>query len=148
MSIAQSLPEVDPFFIQKCPMCEKMNRMVVKGVYMDNGKRELYPDMGYSFCNCHAIFYTRLENLTEDYVLIPEGKDIIIKQPDPFFCDWQQDPYDWKHWNPRKYPILWDMHALVDFLPEVGIEVKDFYRDFDLQSPTLGYFIIKAIRNE
>jgi len=146
MSIAQRLPEVVPFFMQECPLCGRSNRMVVKGVYTYEGKSEIYPDMGYSFCNCKAIFYTRPENVTEPFILIPEGDEVIISQPDPFFVEWGNDPYSFIYWNPRKYRALWDMESLVDSLPEMGYEVIDYERDFNVHSLTPQHFHIRARR--
>lgn len=116
--------------------------MVVKGVYIDSVKRELYPDLGYSFCNCRDIFYTRKENVTEPFSYEPV--DGVITAPDVFFCDWGQDPYTTFHWNIRKYEILWDMHSLVQYLKEQGHNVLEYYRDFDVTSKTPQHFHIKV----
>jgi hypothetical protein len=120
--------------------------MVVKGVYLKDNKAELYPDIGYSFCNCADIFYTRPENVYEPYVLIPDGKDVEILQPDPFFCEWANNPYLWTHWNPRRYEVLWDMHSLVEHLPGFGFEVLSYKRVFDVGSSHPQHFKIMARR--
>ena len=144
MSVAKQLPNVDPVFMQNCPLCKRPNRIVVKGVYVNKDKHELHPDMGYSFCNCHDIFYTRPENLFVDrQTIIPDGDEITIAQPDPFFVEWGNDPYKWPHWNVRKYEILWDMYALVDYL-KPSHDVIDYYREFDIHSKTPQHFYIKA----
>src|SRR3990167_4604393 len=65
VSVAKQLPEIEPFFMQDCPLCGRANRMVIKGACRYDGKIELYPDIGYSFCNCKNIFYTRYENIKE-----------------------------------------------------------------------------------
>lgn len=124
--------------MQRCPLCDRNNRMVVKGVYLRDGKRELYPDMGYSFCNCKDIFYTRKENIIEPVKQEPS----LISQPDPFFCQWDLDPYDF-HWDIRKWEILWDMHSLVEELKRTGHEVIDYWRDFDVASKTPRHFHIR-----
>jgi hypothetical protein len=142
MSIAQSLPDVHPFFMQDCPLCGRSNRIVVKGVYVKDDKAELYPDMGYSFCNCRAIFYTRPENVTEPFQLVPDGKEVTITQPDPFFVEWGQNPYTFTHWNPRRYQILWDMESLVEEFLSMGWRVFSYYRDFDVNSKTPQHFHI------
>lgn len=153
MSIAQSLSTVDPFFMQPCPLCGRLNRMVVKGVYVKGDKVELYPDMGYSYCNCKSIFYTKLENIVQQNVgfqnykeplrelervfeAIPSGDTILIVAPDPFFCEWGQDPYSFHHWDPRKNFILWDMESLCDEARAIGYEVIYAVRDMDVQSKT------------
>jgi len=120
--------------------------MVVKGVYVKDGKAELYPDIGYSFCNCKDVFYTNHENVKEPVTLIPEGDEIIIHQPDPFFVEWGNNPYTFVYWNPRKYQILWDMHSLVQELPNLGYEVLEFYREFAVDSKLPQHFYIKARR--
>ena len=126
MSVAKQLPEIEPFFMQDCPLCGRSNRMVVKGVCRYDDKTELYPDIGYSFCNCKNIFYTRFENIKEhdcesfqtmyeplkklDYLFrnMEIGQCLLIRMPDPYFCDWGQDPYEFLHWNPRRNHILFD----------------------------------------
>ena len=133
-------------------MCGRSNRMVVKGVYSNGDKTEIYPDIGYSFCNCHAIFYTRYENVTgpktvdPPFILIPFGDEVTITQPDPFFCEWGQDPYKFTHWNPRKHQVLWDMESLVDYLPSLGYEVLNYRRDFDVHSMTPQHYHIEVRR--
>lgn len=111
--------------------------MVVKGVYVRDGKTEKYPDMGYSFCNCKSIFYTKPENVVEKHSYEPQNG--TISAPDVFFVQWDVNPYDFEFWNPRKYQILWDMQSLCD---EVGgIEC---WRDFDVHSKTPKHFHIKV----
>jgi|GEM_PF-6518572 len=141
MSIAQELPEVHPFFIQKCPFCDRNNRMVVKGLYVLGSKVEQYPDMGYSFCNCRAIFYTRPENLTEPVGYIPDEQG-NLSLPDPFFA-WP-NPYDFLHWNVRRYEIIWDMYSLCEYLMEQGYQVLSARRDFNLNSTTPQHYHIKV----
>jgi len=143
MSIAKQLQEVVPFFIQDCPLCGRSNRIVVKGIYRKDDKSpiEFYPDMGYSFCNCKAIFYTRPENVTDPVSYEPDENGIITL-PDPFFA-WP-NPYDFLYWNVRKYEIIWDMHSLVNHLKDMGYEVISYWRDFDLDSKTPQHFHIKV----
>lgn len=155
MSVAKQLSEVNSFFMQDCPLCGRSNRMVVKGVcrYTDDGKnlkQELYPDIGYSFCNCRNIFYTRFENvkehndlsfqtmefplvkLAELYGSMESGQNLLIRMPDPFFCDWGQDPYEFLHWNPRRNHILFDMDEFCEEAKEIGFEVVKAERDFSV----------------
>jgi hypothetical protein len=154
MAIAKELPEVNPLFMQKCPACGRMNRMVVKGVYKNGDKTELYPDIGYSFCNCKAIFYTNYENIKikthsglqyyehpyeemkNVFEALPKGAVIKFGVPDPFFCDWGQNPYDFEHWNPRFNRTLFDLTQFCEDLKEVGFEVLSARREFDVQSKT------------
>ena len=143
MSIAQSLPEVHPFFMQDCPLCGRANRMVVKGMYRQGDRIELYPDMGYSFCNCRAIFYTRPENVTNPVSYEPDETGLITL-PDPFFA-WP-NPYDFMHWDVRRYPVLWDMENLVDELKLAGEEIISCERDFSVHSTTPQHFHIKVKR--
>lgn len=120
--------------------------MVVQGVYHDGDKTSLYPDIGYSFCNCKCIFYTKPENVWEPLKLLPDGDGTII-YPDPFFCEWGNNPYSWVHWNPRHYEVLWDMLSLVESLPDMGYSVLSYKRDFDEQSRTPQCFHIKVRKN-
>jgi len=148
LSIAKSLPPIDPFFMQPCPLCGRSNRMVVKGVYKDGDKYELYPDIGYSFCNCKSIFYTNYENikvkthsgiqhyehplreLKNIFDSTPSGNTLLLKMPDPFFCEWGNNPYTFEHWNPRFNHVLFDMHQLCEDAKEIGFEVVSYTRDF------------------
>ena len=53
---------------QKCPLCNEPQDIIVNG-HFDNGKGEQIAelDKGYSFCNCHNIFYTNPNNLQDVY---------------------------------------------------------------------------------
>lgn len=142
MAIAKELPEVNPIFMQPCPFCERQNRCVVHGVYIKDNKMLQHPDMGYSFCNCKSIFYTRSENLREPFSYEPvEG---IISAPDPFFA-WP-DPYEFKHWDVRRYEIIWPIDSLCEILEEQGYKIISAERDFDLHSKTPQYYHIKVSR--
>ena len=152
MSIAQSLPEVVPFFMQACPLCGRENRMVVKGVYIKDDKAEIYPDMGYSFCNCKSIFYTNYENikvhthagfhlyekpleeLKRTFEALPSGGTIELVMPDPFFCEWGNNPYTFEHWNPRVNHVLFDMEQFCGDAKEIGFELISAERQMDLDS--------------
>jgi hypothetical protein len=156
LSIAKSLPDVDPFFMQDCPMCGRSNRIVVQGVYIHDGKRQLYPDIGYSFCNCKAIFYTRPENIKQDTSwdgTVPslakhfeKENPLTLILPDPFFCDWHKDPYEFEHWNPRLHRIIWDMDTFCDEATYHGYEVLKAFRDMDVksESPKTMQITLKA----
>ena len=152
MSIAKSLPEVHKFFMQQCPLCGRLNRMVVKGVYIYDNNREIYPDIGYSFCNCKCIFYTNYENIDKTKTpaferyknplkelkkvfdsLVP-GTVIEMILPDVFFCDWGQNPYEFEHWNPRANYILWDMGQFCEEAESIGFEIVSANHEFDVQS--------------
>ena len=111
--------------------------MILRGLYVHKDKVEKYPDMGYSFCNCRNIFYTKHENLIElpDYPF-KEGK---VTLPDPYFVDWR-NPHEWKHWLPRKHYILWDMDSFCNEAVENGYEVVSAIRDMDVESSTPQHF--------
>ena len=152
MSIAKCLPDVVDYCLQVCPLCNRANRIVVKGVFVSDGKRELYPDIGYSFCNCKSIFYTNYENikihthagfqhykkpleeLKRTFDALPSGNQIEIVMPDPFFCEWGGDPYTFYHWNPRFNHVLFDMEKFCEDAEEIGFEVLSAKRQMDLQS--------------
>ena len=147
MSIAKSLPDVHKFFMQECPLCGRSNRVVVKGVYVYNDKLETHPDMGYSFCNCKSIFYTRPENVLDRVDILPDVYGIIT-YPDPFFA-WP-DPYQFQYWDVRKYEVLWDMDELCGVLEERGNKIIKAWRDFEVGSKTPQHFHIqiKRLHNE
>lgn len=141
MSIAKQLEELHPHSMQDCPLCGRLNRIVMKGVFVQDNKIELHPDAGYSFCNCKAIFYTDERNLWEEVRLKPDS-DGVITYPDPFFA-WP-NPYDFLYWNIRKYRILWDMHSLCDEFISNGYELLEAKRDFDVHSKTPQHFHIRV----
>lgn len=149
MSIAQELQEIAPFFMQNCPLCARLNRIVVLGVYRDHKGPQRYPDMGYSFCNCKNIFYTRFENLTtgarmEDAdpvcrmsMKFPEmkpGETVRLIMPDPFFCEWAFDPYQFLHWSPRNHWIIWDKEQFEEEVKAIGFEIVSSRRQMDVLS--------------
>src|SRR3990167_1639264 len=154
VSVAKQLPEIEPFFMQSCPLCGRANRMVVKGVCRYGDKTELYPDIGYHFCNCKCIFYTPFENikehddrsfqnmerplekLTELYGSMESGQNLLIRMPDPFFCDWGQDPYEFLHWNPRRNHILFDKDQFCEEAKSIGFEIVKAERDFNVGTET------------
>ena len=152
MAIAKSLPKIDSILMQKCPLCERMNRIVVKGICRNGNNLETYPDMGYSFCNCKAIFYTNYENvkihthfgfqhfehplkeLKNIYDFSPSGKEMTFIMPDPFFCEWGNNPYTFEHWNIRFNHALFDMDQFCEDAKEIGFEVISAKRQFDVNS--------------
>lgn len=149
MSIAQELPAIAPFFVQDCPLCSRPNRMVINGVYRDDKGAQRYPDIGYSFCNCKNIFYTNFENVkhgTPDYDadpvrrmgrkigLMQPGETVRLVLPDPFFCEWGNDPYAFFHWNPRVHWIIWDKEQFEDEMRAAGFEIVSSVRQVDVLS--------------
>lgn len=152
MAIAKSLPPTDPFFIQECPLCGTKQRMMIRGVYVENGKSQLFPDMGYSFCNCRNIFFTKWENVTRPGESInsaqnpiarlqklfsecKENQIIKITMRDPYFCIWTR-PHDFTGFNPRVNHTLWDMQSFANECIETGFELISMERDMDVNSET------------
>jgi len=153
MSVAKELPPVHPFFMQKCPLCGAMQRMLIRGVYVENGKSMMYPDMGYSFCNCKNIFFTKWENITDKngaslntyedpigelhrlFESYPSMKTFNITMRDPYFVNWTK-PQEFTGFNPRVNFTLWDMDTFIDECIKVGFEVRDYKRDMDVASKT------------
>ena len=150
MSIAKTLPIVDSFFMQECPLCGASQRMMIKGNYVKDNKWERYPDMGYSFCNCRNIFFTKWENLIErettwtncQYPLDRLKKaydeaprDFTISMLDPYFILWSM-PHEMWHWMVRKIYILWDRDSWVDECKKVGFEIISVVRDMNVESET------------
>lgn len=143
MAIAKELATVDPKFIQQCPLCGRSNRIVVQGLFVLGDKVEKHPDMGYSFCNCKDIYYTKSSNVTESRYCTPDINGDIT-YPDPFFA-WP-DPYQFLYWDVRKYQILWDMDSLCEHLKDQGFNIVSAIRDFDPASKTPQHFHIKIKR--
>lgn len=50
---------------QKCPLCNEMQPIMIRGLSHDLENAEIYItyDMGYSFCNCFNIFFTSWDNI-------------------------------------------------------------------------------------
>ena len=152
MAIAKELPELSQLVMQACPLCGRSNRIVIKGIFIQGNKRELYPDMGYSFCNCKSIFYTNYENvkirthsgfqhyekpleeLKNMFYEVPSGRVLKFNMPDPFFCDWGGNPYDFEHWDIRFNHVLFDMDQFCQDAEEIGFEVVSAKREFDVHS--------------
>lgn len=154
MSVAKTLPLVDPFFEQPCPLCGTYQRMMIRGNYVDEGKWSRFPDLGYSFCNCRHIFYTKWENLLETEttwnncryplahlkVAYENGSSpFTISMLDPYFIDWKQ-PHEMFHWQVRKVYMLWDKDQWVEECKKVGFEVVSAVRDMDVASKTPQHF--------
>lgn len=152
MSVAKSLPPVAPFFMQECPMCGTSHRMMIRGLYVENGKSQLYPDMGYSFCNCQDIFFTKWENITSEdggfnscrypssklnevYLDCEHGQQVTITMRDPYFVIWTR-PHEFTGFNPRVNYTLWDMGSFVSMCKSIGFEVLKAERDMDVNSET------------
>jgi len=154
MSIAKELPEVDPFFMQECPLCGMNQRMMIRGLYIDkkDGKGSLYPDMGYSFCNCRDIFFTKWQNITSEdgglnscynplrkikeiFDQADSGQTILITMRDPYFCNWSR-PHEYSGFNPRVNHILWDMDSFASECVKTGFELISADRDMDVDSKT------------
>lgn len=152
MSVAKSLPPVDPFFMQTCPLCGTPQRMMVKGSYIEKNKATLHPDMGYSFCNCRNIFFTKWENvsrpseglnshpyplmrLREIHDELERGVCIKLTMRDPYFINWTK-PQEFTGFVPRTNYILWDAESFIDECKYAGFEIVDWYRDMDVESTT------------
>ncbi len=164
MSVAQKLPEISPLFMQDCPLCSQSNRMVIKGVRHREEKREIYPDIGYSFCNCKNIFYTDFNNVIDDndenfsnsknhieelkkiFDSIKLGYRMVIRLPDPFFCDWGRDPHEFLYWNPRQHHIIWDMEQLCEEARKIGFVIEKAEREFSLDAKNTQVFRIKLMK--
>src|SRR3990167_10407166 len=153
MSIAQCLPEINSFFMQDCPLCGRSNRMVVQCVYRsERNLGQVHPDMGYSFCNCKNIFYTdydnvaigkdgkkldvydRIKDIKESFDKLNPGWRIRFVTPDPYFCEWGQDPHTFLHWNPRKFHVLWDMEQFIEEIKSIGINIESCRREFEVDA--------------
>lgn len=163
MSVSKELSKVDPFFLQACPLCGQLNQMCVRGVYRNQDKSELYPDMGYSFCTCKCIFYTKHENITEsspnefqhlkDQMLylrnkfseMKSGDQWFLWMPDPFFVEWSKSPYEFLHWNPRRNHIIWDLNSFNEEVKNIGFDVVYATRQMDVyaQHPQTMEFLLK-----
>lgn len=123
---------------------------MIKGNYVKDNKWERYPDMGYSFCNCRDIFYTKWENIVDGNTtwnncryLMNELKDKWIHGPseftismlDPFFINWNS-PHEMWHWIVRKIYYTIDMDSFCKMCEEAGFTVISVVRDMNVESKT------------
>ena len=54
-------------FEQRCPICGSMQEIAWRGHVNYKEKAQVMPPMfGYSFCNCHNIFFTDYRNISKD----------------------------------------------------------------------------------
>lgn len=73
-------------------------------------------------------------HLAESYFKMKKDEVLSIILPDPFFVDWQQDPYQFLHWNPRKNHIIWDMDVFCEEAEWMGFKIESAEREFDVAS--------------
>jgi len=162
LAIAKSLPLVDPFFMQECPLCGTMQRMMIRGNYVDDNNWSRFPDMGYSFCNCHDIFFTKPENVNEIDTTWNNCSDLVgklkesystgpseftISMLDPYFINWNS-PHEMWHWLVRKVYYLIDMDSFCNMCREVGFEVVSAVRDMDVESKTPQNFHVTVCHSK
>lgn len=143
MSVVQALPKTEPWCLQKCPICGCDNYMVVRGeIDFGEGRREVFPDMGYSFCNCHNIFYTTwcnydnpVEELRKAFDRLEPANEYQVTIPDPFFINWD-NPHEFLHWQLRKPSsmVIWDIDSLCAVIEEIGFIVVGRFREFGVDS--------------
>ena len=146
MSVENQLQPVKEFFMQPCPLCGTKQPMMIRGLWVEGNEKRLYPDMGYSFCNCKDVFFTKWENITEQTEFLNNRRDTIAELKklydtvelglklnvniiDPFFCDWN-NPHEYTGFDPRRNFILWDMDSFVNECLAVGFQVRGAKRDF------------------
>ncbi len=66
MSIAQKMPKIAPWSMQKCPFCGELKMIVASGMIrtsMTEVPTLLVSDRGYSFCNCKSVWFTNWDNI-------------------------------------------------------------------------------------
>ena len=161
MSVAKTLPPVATFFLQECPFCGTKQRMMIRGNYIEKDTYIKFPDMGYSFCNCKHIFYTKWENVIHSeeqdwnsyfnplselrwkFHRMDDGEELTITMLDPYFINWNA-PHNMWHWNCRKVYMLWDMDSFVDECKTAGFQVLSAIRDMDVESKTPERFHIRV----
>jgi len=127
--------------------------MMIRGNWIDNkGVWSRFPDMGYSFCNCRNIFFTKWENVTrgddglnssrdplgklqETFKSADKGSIVKITMRDPYFIIWSH-PHDYTGFNPRVNFILWDAESFIKECTAIGFELVEWHRDMDVESAT------------
>ena len=75
MSVNRQFNKYESWCIQKCPLCEQEQKVIVNGMVFVNDKQLVSPDRGYSFCNCRNIFFTDWSNIDQDSYFVPEYTD-------------------------------------------------------------------------
>ena len=118
--------------------------MVVRGDILlgPEERHEIFPDMGYSFCNCHNIFYTThvdygnpIEELRDAFAKLDIDNEYSIIMADPFFINWD-NPYEFVHWRIRQNFVIWDIDSLCEVIEKIGFQVVGRYREFNENSTT------------
>jgi len=140
MSTIQELPKVEDWCLQKCPICQRENYMVVLGDTEVCGVHKIFPDMGYSFCNCYNIFYTThlkygnpIDELQYAFSRLGIDDEVCVTMADPFFINWD-NPYEFIHWKIRKNFVIWDIDSLCDVIEKIGFKIVGRYREFNPNS--------------
>ncbi len=79
MSTDQRASEIIYWCKQECPFCHEDKIVIANGLIRSGEKIELYPDRGYSFCNCKNIWFTDWSNIDLPYynqsIIEKEHKD-------------------------------------------------------------------------
>lgn len=152
MSVKEKLQAVKDDFKQECPFCGAMQPMMIRGRWTENNEVRLYPDIGYSFCNCKDIFYTDYQNVWKEaetlnnkmsplvelkslYDSLEPGAKFTITMQDPFFCNWK-DPHSYAGFNPRVNHIIWDADSFIEECLKIGFHFRGLNRDMDLETKT------------
>ena len=132
MSIAQKLPKIAPCSVQKCPLCKEDKILFVQGLVKMNeeGEPQLFPDRGYSFCNCKSIWFTDWEN-------IDVSSEVTNESPEVFQYYIAKGIIRNKGYLKNKFSCLGDAPKTVAEAERLGFDVgtdaKDFhFEDFDL----------------
>lgn len=101
----------------------------------------LFPDIGYSFCNCRNIFYTShiqvnnpIEELKSRFDELDISNEYHITVPDPYFVKWNENPYDFKYWKPREHFVIWDIDSLCEVIEECGYKIIGRNREFGVDA--------------
>jgi len=137
---------------QECPFCSRLHPIMIRGRWTEDKDVRLYPDIGYSFCNCKDIFYTDYKNVTRQtdslnnkefplqelkdlYDHLENGAKFCVVMQDPFFCDWTH-PHDYAGFDPRVNHILWDVDSFMDECLKIGFQGRGTRREMSVESKT------------
>lgn len=80
MSLDQKFPRVEPWSQQRCPFCGDDKIIITHGITLsetDDDKMKIYPDRGYSFCNCKSVWFTNWTNIDLDVRSLKDSTEVL-----------------------------------------------------------------------
>lgn len=123
MSVNKRFGDYESWCLQKCPLCGEQSKVIANGSVFVADKQHISPDRGYSFCNCHNIFFTDWSNIDQGSYQVKDYTDAHYrgehKQQMKELYDTYKDTIK-KHSNGGKK--LLDLGSVTHYLLDVAKE--------------------------